>query len=254
MSQTAFGQPRASRPSAATARTDTVEILSSDDDDAPASSAPVPVKISRPTSQKAQPSPFLPPQMNMPVVRLGGNISLSNSERSPDYQQSYVDGKPVPIRAPYAPITSDRPPYPNQPRPPTISSGVGGVTAPHGATKPSILSLTPDLPAGDGEAFAIDTRVEYEERTTNDEAQKAMRDLLSGAIGAIDIGDVDMNDAVVEGFDENIRLMPHQIQGRAWMRERETGKKAGGILADVSSSIHHCSSCQSLTSFSLCRM
>jgi hypothetical protein len=102
--------------------------------------------------------------------------------------------------------------------------------------------LAGDSAAGDGEQFTIDTRAEFEERTTGDEAQKAMRDLLSGAIGAIDISDVDMNDAAVDGFDDSIRLMPHQIQGRAWMKERETGKKAGGILADVSYCfVIHCS-------------
>jgi hypothetical protein len=88
----------------------------------------------------------------------------------------------------------------------------------------------------DGEQFAVPTQEEYEIRTTADEAEKAMRDLLGGAVGSIDISDVDMKDAVVEGFADNIRLMPHQIQGRIWMRERETGRKAGGILADVSTS------------------
>ena len=39
-------------------------------------------------------------------------------------------------------------------------------------------------------------------------------------------------DAIVPGFREGIRLLPHQIVGRAWMKDRETGKKAGGILAD----------------------
>jgi hypothetical protein len=38
----------------------------------------------------------------------------------------------------------------------------------------------------------------------------------------------------VPGFRENIRLMPHQVLGRQWMRDREdvTKKRAGGILAD----------------------
>lgn len=106
-------------------------------------------------------------------------------------------------------------------------------------SKSYATSANPSTIAGNAvsegsEQFAIDTRPEYEERTTFDEAQTAMRDLLSGAVGAIDITNVDMKDAVVDGFDDNFRLMPHQIQGRAWMKERETGKKAGGILADVS--------------------
>jgi SNF2 family DNA or RNA helicase len=44
--------------------------------------------------------------------------------------------------------------------------------------------------------------------------------------------EIDMSQAVVEGFREGIRLLPHQVVGRAWMTERESGKKSGGILAD----------------------
>lgn len=44
--------------------------------------------------------------------------------------------------------------------------------------------------------------------------------------------DIDMSKSVVEGFREGIRLLPHQVIGRTWMAERETGKKHGGILAD----------------------
>ncbi|EJD52040.1 hypothetical protein AURDEDRAFT_98801 [Auricularia subglabra TFB-10046 SS5] len=42
----------------------------------------------------------------------------------------------------------------------------------------------------------------------------------------------DPEDAIVDGFQEHIKLLPHQIIGRKWMREREEGKKFGGILAD----------------------
>lgn len=76
--------------------------------------------------------------------------------------------------------------------------------------------------------------MEYEVKGTADDAQKAMRDLVSSAMTDIKLEEVDMTQAVVEGFQPNIRLMPHQIQGRAWMREREKGIKTGGILADVS--------------------
>ncbi|KAI0299413.1 SNF2 family N-terminal domain-containing protein [Multifurca ochricompacta] len=41
-----------------------------------------------------------------------------------------------------------------------------------------------------------------------------------------------MSKATVEGFREGIRLLPHQVVGRSWMAERESGKKCGGILAD----------------------
>lgn len=46
--------------------------------------------------------------------------------------------------------------------------------------------------------------------------------------------EIDMEDAIVKGFKEGIKLLPHQILGRAWMRDREdvTKKRTGGILAD----------------------
>lgn len=46
--------------------------------------------------------------------------------------------------------------------------------------------------------------------------------------------EIDMEEANVKGFKEGIQLLPHQILGRAWMRDREdvTKKRTGGILAD----------------------
>lgn len=64
------------------------------------------------------------------------------------------------------------------------------------------------------------------------DAEKHMRELLAGAVGDADeaVGD---GEDIVDGFAENIRLMPHQVRGVRWMRERESGRKYGGILADV---------------------
>lgn len=46
--------------------------------------------------------------------------------------------------------------------------------------------------------------------------------------------EIDMSQSKVEGFTEGIELLPHQILGRAWMKDREdvTKKAHGGILAD----------------------
>ncbi|PCH37549.1 hypothetical protein WOLCODRAFT_92425 [Wolfiporia cocos MD-104 SS10] len=71
----------------------------------------------------------------------------------------------------------------------------------------------------------------YDPQLTPAEAEKALRDLVTGAFAHADL-DVDSADAEVEGFRSGIRLLPHQIVGRKWMADRETGKKAGGILAD----------------------
>ncbi|KAJ7074976.1 SNF2 family N-terminal domain-containing protein [Mycena belliarum] len=73
----------------------------------------------------------------------------------------------------------------------------------------------------------------HERSLTSSEANAALRDLFNHSTnneGAY----VDEDDALVPGFRKGVRLMPHQIQGRAWMRDREdlTKKRAGGILAD----------------------
>lgn len=73
----------------------------------------------------------------------------------------------------------------------------------------------------------------YDPRMSAEEAQKALRDLVAGISGGGDINqDVDEEEGFVEGFRDGIVLLPHQIIGRKWMAERETGKKSGGLLAD----------------------
>ena len=64
------------------------------------------------------------------------------------------------------------------------------------------------------------------------DTEKALRALVEDSINSPDDVDIDMKESVVEGFREGVVLMPHQILGRVWMRERESGKKKGGILAD----------------------
>ncbi|KAL5639611.1 hypothetical protein ACGC1H_006279 [Rhizoctonia solani] len=121
-------------------------------------------------------------------------------------------GISMPEPHPYRPTSGPGAPF----KPPTMlaTSSVGGVTE-----------------DADGEKFNIQVGGE-DFKTDPDEAQRALKELVEGAIGAADLEGIDMKDATVKGFREGIKLMPHQIQGRAWMRERETGKKCGGILAD----------------------
>ncbi|KAH7929303.1 hypothetical protein BV22DRAFT_1110033 [Leucogyrophana mollusca] len=77
-----------------------------------------------------------------------------------------------------------------------------------------------------------DDRALYDPKTSAAEAEKALRDLVEGTTSEVDDVEIDMTQAVVDGFRDGITLLPHQVLGRAWMRERETGKKTGGILAD----------------------
>ncbi|KAG8215967.1 putative ATP-dependent helicase, partial [Butyriboletus roseoflavus] len=64
------------------------------------------------------------------------------------------------------------------------------------------------------------------------EAEKALRALVEDTVNSTDDTEIDMSEAIVPGFASGIVLLPHQVIGRNWMRERETGKKTGGILAD----------------------
>ena len=45
------------------------------------------------------------------------------------------------------------------------------------------------------------------------------------------------DDDIVSKFVEGFRLLPHQVQARKWMMERETGRSHGGILADDMGSV-----------------
>ncbi|KAK0498852.1 SNF2 family DNA-dependent ATPase [Armillaria luteobubalina] len=65
------------------------------------------------------------------------------------------------------------------------------------------------------------------------ETEKALRDLMGGAMNDNEV-EINMEDAVVDGFKEGITLLPHQVLARAWMRDREDVKKKqhGGLLAD----------------------
>jgi hypothetical protein len=72
----------------------------------------------------------------------------------------------------------------------------------------------------------------YDPRTSAVEAEKALRQLVEDSHNDNQDDEVDMSQAIVDGFKDGVKLLPHQVLGRVWMKERETGKKTGGILAD----------------------
>ncbi|KAF8153019.1 SNF2 family N-terminal domain-containing protein [Crassisporium funariophilum] len=88
----------------------------------------------------------------------------------------------------------------------------------------------------DGENIKLPDFRDDNAMMTAGDAEKALRELMGGGMNTeLDANiEIDMSEAVVEGFKEGITLMPHQILGRAWMKDREdlTKKRTGGILAD----------------------
>lgn len=76
----------------------------------------------------------------------------------------------------------------------------------------------------------------YDPYMGSQETEKALRELFTGtAVEGDEKGEekeIDMEEATVKGFQEGIALLPHQVIGKLWMKERESGKMTGGILAD----------------------
>ncbi|KAG0693585.1 SNF2 family N-terminal domain-containing protein [Suillus ampliporus] len=72
----------------------------------------------------------------------------------------------------------------------------------------------------------------YDPRMSATETEKALRALVEDSVTPDEDVEINMEEAIVEGFQDGITLLPHQVLGRAWMRDKESGKKRGGILAD----------------------
>ncbi|KAJ3534788.1 hypothetical protein NM688_g7079 [Phlebia brevispora] len=68
-------------------------------------------------------------------------------------------------------------------------------------------------------------------RMTGEDTEKALRDLMAD-VKPEETVEIHSEDTIVPGFREGIKLMPHQVVARKWMKERESGKRCGGILAD----------------------
>lgn len=84
--------------------------------------------------------------------------------------------------------------------------------------------------------------MEWEVPKSAQEVEAELRNFLAGAVGIEETTKVDMTQAVVPGLAEGVLLKPHQVISRNWMREREEGKKRGGILADDMGCVTHSTS------------
>jgi len=91
------------------------------------------------------------------------------------------------------------------------------------------ISKSAEAKAGRAAGISGNKVQDDEPRVTEERAQKTLVDLVLQTHEPdvpIDQG------SVVPGFADGIRLLPHQVSSRAWMHDRETGGKFGGILAD----------------------
>ncbi|GAA6015721.1 hypothetical protein JCM10207_008774 [Rhodosporidiobolus poonsookiae] len=62
---------------------------------------------------------------------------------------------------------------------------------------------------------------------SGEDQEAALKELVSSTT---DMEGVDMTDTAIDGL--KVTLLAHQVQGVQWLRDREKGKKRGGILAD----------------------
>lgn len=66
---------------------------------------------------------------------------------------------------------------------------------------------------------------------SSSEREQQLQDMLSSMVNPPEVGDIDFETAKkVKGL--NCDLLPHQVAGLLWMKEREGGRFKGGILAD----------------------
>lgn len=162
---------------------------------------------------------------------------------SPQYPQQYPQQHPLAPQHPRAPFHNGHQPPSNQQKWPTWVTQSqpfpGTYPAKQNYPVPPVKNKDREEQEDDGierEVFDVDVRLtaaDYERHQGDAEAH--MRELLSGAVGEgeAEDGGFAEGDDVVEGFAKGVRLMPHQVRGVKWMRSRETGRKYGGILADV---------------------
>ncbi|KAK7460971.1 hypothetical protein VKT23_008899 [Stygiomarasmius scandens] len=149
----------------------------------------------------------LPPVINEPFRKTSSQPPSSKPMAQPSYIQP---PRTMPIAMPiHRPLATDR-------------------------ALPSLAATPLPEDERDGEVVQMPTftgGIDYLSPTDTD---KALRDLMSGNMNEdVDV-DVAPEDAHVNGFKEGFTLLPHQIIGRKWMKERENPaeKKMGGILAD----------------------
>ncbi|CCM05412.1 uncharacterized protein FIBRA_07629 [Fibroporia radiculosa] len=167
------------------------------------------------TSSESSAPPQFKPRVTAPM------IVLSDSE---DDEPEIVSA-PQPLRS-FPPNTSGPNASNNVPSKPKRATPIrvpSNKDLPVSRSAPEHNYETFDMPAVDNM---------YDPPMSQADAEKALRELVTGAYGHEEDVEISMEDAEVEGFRPGIKLLTHQIASRKWMASRESGKKMGGILAD----------------------
>lgn len=107
-----------------------------------------------------------------------------------------------------------------------------------GPSKPLSRSAADDAAAAammdiDGHARALPDLGgnTYSSTLTASERDRQLQDMMDAMVLVPDADDDEMQQAAhVEGLE--CTLMPHQVAGLVWMKQREAGRYKGGILAD----------------------
>lgn len=116
-----------------------------------------------------------------------------------------------------------------------------GLTAPrffppHKVTSQSTSDPTAVEDDGKPEDINVEANVtaqdesEYTKKTAT-QVDDDLKELFKGAVVNHEVQRKE-DDDVVPSFVDGFRLLPHQVQARKWMGERESKRSHGGILAD----------------------
>lgn len=105
----------------------------------------------------------------------------------------------------------------------------------------SSQSIPDSVLTGDKDEVNVEANVTVEDeddysKKTATQIEGDVKELFKGATVNHEI-EREEDDDIVPKFIEGFTLLPHQIQARKWMMERESGRSHGGILADDMGSV-----------------
>lgn len=168
-----------------------------------------------------------------------GTIVILSSDEEDELDQTPIKSLPL------NPSKFNQPTQPSlQPKPKSVMANPpnaffgGGVHAvqPSKTSAPTPpASLDDEDELKDGEEVVVPDFKEDEHRYISPaDAEKALRDLMGGAMNQDVEVEMKPDDVIVQGFKPEFTLLPHQVIGRSWMKGREDpkNKRMGGILAD----------------------